>query len=175
MSTVRTHFCTLVARGKGAGSRPVRYGMNGTMPATVNSSDGSGEISEALGTTVWSRAAKCSRKRRRISAVCMVSTRVGWAWAREGRSVLGGVRTAPDGQPDLVPRGQRGVQAGAGPQFGLALGGRGTDVGPEGADGLGQVAQRLGDRAGDAAGGQLLGGAGELADDEGTDGDAHGQ
>ena len=55
MSRVRTHFCTLVARGYGAGSRPVRYGMNGTMPATVNSSDGSGETSEALGTTVCPR------------------------------------------------------------------------------------------------------------------------
>src|SRR3712207_9536252 len=71
MSRVRTHFCTLVARGYGAGSLPVRYGMNGTMPATVNSRDGSGETSEALGTTVCPRLAKCSRKRRRISAVCM--------------------------------------------------------------------------------------------------------
>src|SRR3712207_7455233 len=67
MSRVRTHFCTLVARGYGAGSLPVRYGMNGTMPATVNSRDGSGETSEALGTTVCPRVAKCSRKRRRIS------------------------------------------------------------------------------------------------------------
>src|SRR4051794_41390906 len=45
--------------------------MNGTIPATVNSSEGSGDTNEALGTTVWPRSAKCSRKRRRISAVCI--------------------------------------------------------------------------------------------------------
>ena len=47
------HFCTLVARGHGGVCSPVMYGMNGTMPATVNSSEGSGEIREAEGTTVW--------------------------------------------------------------------------------------------------------------------------
>src|SRR3954464_11706831 len=47
MSRVRMHFCTLVARGYGAGTRPVRYGTNGTMPATVNSSVGASEPSEA--------------------------------------------------------------------------------------------------------------------------------
>jgi hypothetical protein len=72
MSFVRMHFCTLVARGYGAGTTPVRYGTNGTMPATVKSSDGSSETSEADGTTVWPRAAKKSSQRWRISAVCMV-------------------------------------------------------------------------------------------------------
>ena len=62
MSRVRTHFCTLVARGTGAGSRPVRYGMNGTMPATVNSRFGSSMAgSGALGTTVCPLASKCAR------------------------------------------------------------------------------------------------------------------
>ena len=63
MSMVRMHFCTLVARGYGAGTRPVRYGMNGTMPATVNSSVGSSLTSEADGTTVWPRSPKKSSQR----------------------------------------------------------------------------------------------------------------
>ena len=41
MSRVRTHFCTLVARLNGAGSAPVKYGLNGTMPALTNSRVGS--------------------------------------------------------------------------------------------------------------------------------------
>ena len=53
MSRVRTHFCTLVARGHGGVCSPSMYGMNGTMPAMTNSVDGSGEISEAEGTTAW--------------------------------------------------------------------------------------------------------------------------
>src|SRR3712207_4022124 len=134
MSRVRTHFCTLVARGNGAGSRPVRYGMNGTMPATVNSSEGSGDTSEALGTTVWPRSAKCSRKRRRISAVCIrlyfVSARAGVV-AGGGRGlVLGGVPSAAGqgeplagGQGERPPHGYRRVEAGGGAQLGLALGG----------------------------------------------------
>src|SRR5699024_12193568 len=67
MSLVRMHFCTLTARGYGAVSVPTMYGMNGTMPATVNMIDGSEETREALGTTVCSLAAKKSRKRRWIS------------------------------------------------------------------------------------------------------------
>lgn len=69
MSRVRTHFCTLAARGQGAWASPVRYGLNGTMPALTNSGVGSGVGSGALGTTVWPRSAKWLRKRRRISAV----------------------------------------------------------------------------------------------------------
>src|SRR6476469_3990698 len=141
MSRVRTHFCTLVARGYGAGSRPVRYGMNGTIPATVNSSDGSGETSDALGTTVCPRCAKCSRNRRRISAVCMYL--LGSAGpARElvssetpaggqGSSGSGGVGAVPAGQPDVVSRRERCVQARAGAQFRLALGRGCPDVGTE--------------------------------------------
>lgn len=72
MSFVRMHFCTLVALGNGAGTRPDRYGMNGTIPATVNSSEGSSDTSEAEGTTVWPRSPKYSSQRRRMSAVCMV-------------------------------------------------------------------------------------------------------
>ena len=53
MSLVRMHFCTLVARSYGAGTKPERYGTNGTMPATVNIRLGSSLTSEADGTTVW--------------------------------------------------------------------------------------------------------------------------
>src|SRR3954471_2171614 len=101
--------------------------MNGTIPATVNSSEGSGETSEALGTTVWPRSAKCSRNRRRISAVCMYL--LGSAGAGAGRTAppggegsgVGGVGAVPARQPDLVTRRERGVQAGAGTQLRLAL------------------------------------------------------
>ena len=61
-----------MARFQGAGCSPNMYGMNGTMPAIVNMVEGSGEISEALGTTSWPREAKKFSQRRRISAVCMV-------------------------------------------------------------------------------------------------------
>jgi len=71
------HFCTLVARGYGAGSSPVRYGMNGTMPATVKRRVGSSLTREAEGTTVWPRSPKNSSQRRRISAVCMEPGSVG--------------------------------------------------------------------------------------------------
>ncbi len=64
------HFCTLVARGKGAGTTPVKYGMNGTMPATVKSSAGSSLTRDAEGTTVWPRSPKKVSQRRWISAVC---------------------------------------------------------------------------------------------------------
>src|SRR3954447_9005988 len=104
--------------------------MNGTMPATVNSRDGSGDTSEALGTTVCPRWAKCSRKRRRISAVCIGLYSVGRARPGERvaveRSGVGGVRPPARGQLDLVPGGQRRVEAGAVAQLGLPLGGRGA-------------------------------------------------
>jgi hypothetical protein len=41
MSSVRTHFWTLVARVKDGVSWPVKYGLNGTMPALTNNSVGS--------------------------------------------------------------------------------------------------------------------------------------
>jgi hypothetical protein len=76
------HFCTLVARGYGAGTSPVRYGMNGTMPATVNSSVGSSETSEALGTTVWPRSPKKFSQRLWMSAVYKGVLR-SWEWPIE--------------------------------------------------------------------------------------------
>ena len=76
------HFCTLVARGNGAGTRPVRYGTNGTMPATVNSSVGSSLTSDAEGTMVWPRSPKKLSQRFWMSAVCMVSV-IGGRGARE--------------------------------------------------------------------------------------------
>ena len=54
MSFVRMHFCTSAARRYGAGTTPVRYGTNGTMPATVNSSVGSSLTRDADGTMTWS-------------------------------------------------------------------------------------------------------------------------
>src|SRR5690625_4715383 len=74
MSAVRTHFCTLVARGHGAGSSPSMYGMNCTIPAIVNRVEGSGEIRGADGTTVCPRSEKNSSQRRRISAERMNSS-----------------------------------------------------------------------------------------------------
>ncbi len=54
MSSVRTHFWLLAMRWLGGVCSPIRYGMNGTMPAIVNSVVGFGEMSEADGTTRWS-------------------------------------------------------------------------------------------------------------------------
>src|SRR3954463_16654293 len=135
--------------------------MNGTMPATVNSRDGSGETSEALGTTVCPRWAKCSRKRRRISAVCMsllgsagperelVSSAApaGGQWSAGS----GGVGAAPAGQPYLIACRERSVQARPRAQFRLALGRGRPDVGTELPDGVGEVAEGVGDRPPDAA------------------------
>src|SRR4051812_5557225 len=104
--------------------------MNGTMPATVNSSEGSGDTSEALGTTVWPRSAKCSRKRRRISAVCirlyfnlrLVDRRAPRGGPRDqlsaASSVVGGMAA---GEGELVPGRQRCVQSGARAKLPLAL------------------------------------------------------
>jgi hypothetical protein len=50
MSLVRMHFCRSAALLNGAGTTPVRYGMNGTIPAIVNMIDGSSLTSEADGT-----------------------------------------------------------------------------------------------------------------------------
>ena len=61
----RAHFCDDVARAYGGTSSPTKYGLNGTMPATVNMIEGSCGIKLAEGTTVWSRDAKKSRKERR--------------------------------------------------------------------------------------------------------------
>ena len=50
MSTVRKHFCTEVARGHGGTSSPRKNGLKGTMPAMVNSTDGSWGMRLAEGT-----------------------------------------------------------------------------------------------------------------------------
>ena len=54
MSSVRTHFWLEAMRRFGGVCSPIRYGMNGTMPAMVNSVVGFGEISDAEGMTRWS-------------------------------------------------------------------------------------------------------------------------
>ena len=46
----RTHFCELTARLNGGFSSPTKYGLNGTMPATLKSSVGSCGIRLAEGT-----------------------------------------------------------------------------------------------------------------------------
>src|SRR5262245_42340353 len=72
MSRVRTHFCTLVARGYGAVCWPMKYGTNWTMPALTNNRLGSSNSSGALGTTVWPRFSKNLRNLRRTAAVPML-------------------------------------------------------------------------------------------------------
>ena len=64
----RTHFWTVTARGNGACCSPVKYDLNGTMPATVNSSVGSWGIRLADGWWVWPRSTKKSTKALRTSA-----------------------------------------------------------------------------------------------------------
>ena len=142
--------------------------MNGTMPATVNSSVGSSDTSDAEGTTVC----PCSRSSRGAAGDLgglhsgglgpSVELRVGLAaGGREvSRSAAWGTAT---GQLDLAAVGQGGVQAGAGAQLVLPDGGGGADVGTEVADRLGQLAQAVGERPGDALRGQLLSGPGEPA------------
>ena len=71
MPPARTHFWLEVARGYGAGSSPVKYGLNGIMPATVNRTVLSCGIRLALGTSVWPRATKKSRKAARSSSAVM--------------------------------------------------------------------------------------------------------
>ena len=71
MSMVRITFCTRDGPEVGGVSSPSMYGLNGTIPALVSSSVGSTGISDALGTIVWSRAAKKSRNTRRMSSLFM--------------------------------------------------------------------------------------------------------
>ena len=49
----------------------MKYGLNGTMPATVNSTVGSCGMTLADGTIVWSRSAKKPVKARRNSFAVM--------------------------------------------------------------------------------------------------------
>ena len=58
----RAHFWLLAARLYGGTSSPRKYGLNGTMPATVNSTVGSCGMRLAEGTAVWPFATKKSRK-----------------------------------------------------------------------------------------------------------------
>ena len=48
----RAHFCELTARWYGGCSSPTKYDLNGTMPATLNSTVGSCGIRLADGTSV---------------------------------------------------------------------------------------------------------------------------
>ena len=73
MSTVRTHFWMLAARGHGGVSSPRKYGLKGTIPALVSNRVGSVGINDADGRTVWPRAAKKSTKARLISLACITA------------------------------------------------------------------------------------------------------
>ena len=70
MSDVRNVFWQVVTRGWGGRSTPWKYGLSGTIPAMVNSTEGSysAGIREAEGSRTWSRASKNSMNVRRISS-----------------------------------------------------------------------------------------------------------
>src|SRR5580704_4716952 len=72
MSSVRTHFCTSATRFHGGVCWPSRYGLNGCIPATTNSSVGSSATRLAEGTMACPFASKYARNRRAISADCIV-------------------------------------------------------------------------------------------------------
>src|ERR1700712_1870910 len=113
MSTVRTTFCTLVARGYGAGRSPRKKGLNGTIPAMTSSSVGSEATRLPLGTAGCSRCSKCARKRRRISAVC-IGSRGPYCWS-------GWQCTGPELQRVRIDHIVRPVQAERRTQFVLPL------------------------------------------------------
>ncbi len=56
----RTHFCELTAVGNGGVSSPTKYGLNGTIPATLNRTVGSCGIRLADGTAACPRSTKKS-------------------------------------------------------------------------------------------------------------------
>ena len=93
----RAHFCTEVARRYGGASSPTKYGLNGTMPATVNSTVGSCGMRLADGTTVWPRSAKNPVKAWRSSLA--VRGRLGMIGAayRGCATAEPGFRAAPSG------------------------------------------------------------------------------
>lgn len=68
MSFVRTHFCDVVARGfSGAGAKPIKIGLNGTIPAMFSKMVGSSGTKLALGRRVWFLDSKKDKKASRIS------------------------------------------------------------------------------------------------------------
>ena len=94
----RTHFCELTARLNGGVSSPTKYGLNGTIPATLNSSVGSCGIRLADGTNVWSRAMKKSMNDWRSSSAVRGGVR------HTCRSVYGRGRFNPVVRLPGVPR-----------------------------------------------------------------------
>ena len=72
MSEVRNDFCTEVMRGAGGLRSPRKKGLNGTMPAVVNSRVGSpAGTSDADGMRWWPRSSKKLKYRSRISSPFM--------------------------------------------------------------------------------------------------------
>ncbi len=70
MSTVRNDFWHELSRRLGGSSSPLKYGLNGCMPAVVRRTVGSYELgtSDAEGTRRWPFRSKNDRNRSRISA-----------------------------------------------------------------------------------------------------------
>src|ERR1700712_3449294 len=149
MSGVRTHFWMLVARFHGGVCSSRKYGFSGTMPAGTSSSVGSSEISDADGTTVCPLLSKYARKRRLISADCMVAYRFGGDQ---------GVRLR---LCDTIV-----VQTQGCAQFSFPLEHGDLHLVAEVADGRGEVGEPGPQGAGDARGAQRVGGLLHLADDE---------
>ena len=83
----RTHFCELTAVRNGGTSSPTKYGLNGTIPATLNSTVGSWGIRLAEGTSVWPRSTKKSRKDWRSWSAVRGTAR-GWERSAIGRIIL---------------------------------------------------------------------------------------
>src|SRR3954470_10487950 len=73
----RTHFCTEVARRYGGVSSPVKYGLNGTMPATVNKTVLSTGMTLADDTCTCARSVKNVTKARRSSSAVVGTSGIG--------------------------------------------------------------------------------------------------
>src|SRR6059058_3262733 len=79
MSLARKHFWALVARGKGGGACPRKYGMNWVIPAVVSRRpDSGGAISDDEATR---RCPRVSKNERNVSRMRSPSTR----WSLVGR------------------------------------------------------------------------------------------
>src|SRR5919109_1224168 len=74
MSGVRKHFCAVVVRGAGGGSRPRKNGICGCMPAVVSRVERSSArgTSDADGRRRWPFSSKKERKPSRSSAVVLI-------------------------------------------------------------------------------------------------------
>src|SRR3970040_1577846 len=99
MSLVRKHFWTVVRRGWGGFAWPMKYGLNWTMPALVNSRVGSpGGTRGAPDMRRWPRSSKKRRKDSRISSG--FTAVFDSAWRIRGNYSVGGWQARDDGGHD---------------------------------------------------------------------------